>query len=85
MDSPVASAGPDSPSQTIRYYATSQHVYARAVLVLVDYARTHQDDFAFGPLYLPVLEHQGLTVTGRDLSGVQETLGKVPGLVQEER
>jgi hypothetical protein len=77
---------PESASQTIRYYATSQQVYARALLALVDYARTHQDDFTFGPLYLPVLEHQGLTVTssgsGADLPGVKEMLGKVPGLTE---
>ena len=71
-------------SQTIRWYSPSgsHRVYLQAVLELVAYARGRQEDFSFGPLYLPALEHQGLAVTGADLSGVRETLDKITGLVQ---
>ena len=81
---PGAVAEPSSQPQTVRYYATSQQVYARAVMALVTYARTHQEDFTIGALDLAAMEHQGLTVTGPDLSGVQETLSKVPGLVSQD-
>lgn len=70
--------------QTARYYASSRTVYARALLRLSAYARTHTDDFSFGPLDLAALENQGLTITGTDLAGAREVLGKVAGLVQEQ-
>ena len=70
-------------SQTVRYYAVSQQAYARALLELTIYARTHEDNFSAGPLKLDALEHQGLTVTGPDLAGIREVLDKIPGLVQE--
>ena len=72
------------PSSTARYYAASPHSYARALLDLAAYARTHEDGFSYGPLDMAALQHQGLTVTGPDLTGVRELLGKVPGLVQEQ-
>ncbi len=71
-------------SNTDRWYASSRHVYARALLRLSAYARTHADDFSFGPLDLPSLENQGLVITGSDLAGAREVLGKVAGLVQEQ-
>lgn len=74
-------------SQTVRYYAVSQQAYARALLALTAYARISQDNFAFGPLDLAALDHQGLSVTGSgtDLPRVAETLSTIPGLVQEEQ
>jgi hypothetical protein len=79
------------PSQTVRYYATSQQGYARALLALTAYARISEGSFSFGPLDLAVLEHQGLSVTfsgpgsGADLAKVRETLSTIAGLVQEEQ
>jgi hypothetical protein len=72
------------PSSTERYFASSPRTYARALLELATYARTHKDNFSLGPLDLAALEHQGLTVTGSDLTGVREMLSTIPGLVQEQ-
>ena len=74
------------PGSTDRWYSPdgSHRVYARALLELATYARTHKDDFSLGPLDLSALEHQGLIVTGPDLTGVREMLSTIPGLVQEE-
>jgi hypothetical protein len=72
------------PDSTARYRAATRYSYARALLELVTYAREHSDDFSFGPLDLSVLEHQGLAVSGPDLAGVTELLGKVPGLISEK-
>jgi hypothetical protein len=69
---------------TARYRAASRHSYAQALLVLLRYAREHGDDFEFGPLDLAALEHQGLAVTGPDLTGVRQVLSAVPGLEPEE-
>lgn len=73
-----------SADQTARYYATSPQAYARALLELTAYARVSQDNFAFGPLDLAALEHQGLTVTGSstDLARVRETLSRIAGLAE---
>lgn len=71
-------------SRTVRYYASSRHIYARALLRLSAYARTHEDDFSFGPLDLAALENQGLVITGTDLAGAREVLSTVAGLVQEQ-
>ena len=47
------------------------------------YARSHSDDFAFGPLDLGSLERNGLTISGPDLAAVRKVLAKVPGLTEE--
>ena len=71
-------------SPTDRWFASSRRTYARALLDLATYARTHEDDFSLGPLDVAALDHQGLAVTGPDLTGVREVLGKIPGLTQEQ-
>jgi len=72
------------PDSTIRYFAASRIVYARALLELVTYAREHLfDDFSAGPLDLAALESQGLAVSGPDLAGVKSLLDGIPGLAQE--
>lgn len=72
------------PSQTLRCFAASRFTYAVALEKLTLYARDYPDDFDFGKLDLDALLHQGLTVTGPDLSGVAEMLADVPGLSVEE-
>jgi len=71
------------PDSTVRYRAATRYAYAQALTALVTYAREHDEDFAAGPLDLSALEHQGLVVTGPDLSGVQAVLGKIHGLIEE--
>ena len=72
------------PDSTVRWFAASRIVYARALLELVTYAREHLfEDFSVGPLDLAALEHQGLAVSGSDLAGVQSLLDGIPGLTQE--
>lgn len=74
-------------SHTDRWYspAGSHQVYARALLELAIYARVHTGDFTVGPpLDMDALEHQGITITGSDLTGVREMLSKIAGLVQEQ-
>lgn len=71
------------PDLTIRYRAGSRYSYAQALTALVEYARGSADDFEVYPADLNLMESQGLAVTGPDLSGVRETLGKIPGLVEE--
>ena len=72
------------PGSTLRYFAASRIVYARALLELVTYAREHLfDDFSVGPLDLAALENQGLVVSGSDLAGVKSLLDGIPGLSQE--
>ena len=68
---------------TARYRAESRHVYARALVALAEHARDSTDDFVFGPLDLSALEHQGLAVSGPDLTAVREALSAVPGLAEE--
>lgn len=75
--------GSPAPDSTVRYWAASRHTYAVALTALVEYARGHGEDFAAGPLDLGALEHQGLTVSGPDLSGVRAVLAEVPGLAEE--
>ena len=72
------------PDSTVRYFAVSRIVYARALLELITYAREHLfDDFSVGPLDLAALESQGLAVSGSDLAGVKGLLDGIPGLTQE--
>lgn len=77
---------PDSTAShdTIRYYASSRYAYARAVLELVAYARSHGEEFEVSPGSAAEMEHQGLAVSGEDLAGVRELLGGVEGLVIED-
>lgn len=75
------------PDCTLRWTAPDggRRVYARALLELATYARTHGDNFTFGPLDLATVEHNGLTITGPDLTGVRKLLDSVPGLTAEEQ
>ena len=59
-------------------FASSRLTYARALLELATYARTHQDDFSLGPLDVASLEHQGLTVTGSRSDGGPGDAGEGP-------
>lgn len=70
------------PDQTIRYFAESRIVYARALTALAEYARGSADDFEVSPARLAAMEHQGLAVSGPDLSGVRVVLEKIPGLIE---
>ena len=72
------------PDSTLRYFAASRVVYARALLELVTYARGHAEDFSIGPPDISALEHQDLAVSGPDLAGVQILLDGIPGLSQEQ-
>lgn len=74
---------PDVADSTVRYRAESRFTYAAALFELVMYARSHSDDFAFGPLDLGSLERNGLTISGPDLAAVRKMLAKVPGLTEE--
>lgn len=66
---------------TVRYRASSRYTYARALLELVTFARAHAIDFEFGPLDLAALEHNGLAISGPDLSPVEAVLRNIPGLI----
>lgn len=70
------------PDSTLRYFAESRIVYARALIDLAEYARGSADDFEVSPASVVAMEHQGLAVSGPDLSGVREVLGKIPGLIE---
>lgn len=70
-------------SDTARYFAASRLAYAQALVELAEHARVSTEDFEFGPLDISALEHQGLSVSGPDLSGVRELLGKIPGLAED--
>jgi hypothetical protein len=71
------------PDSTVRYFAESRHVYSRALLELVTYAREHDGDFTFGPLDLGALEGSGLAISGPDLAGVRKLLDGLPGLAEQ--
>lgn len=68
---------------TVRYRAGSRFTYAMALFELVIYARASKDDFAFGPTKLDMLERNGLTISGPDLTGVRMILAKIPDLIEE--
>lgn len=69
--------------QTRRYRALQRIIYAAALVQLVKLARSGAGEtFQFGPMDITTLERNGLLVSGTDLSGVAETLAKVPGLVE---
>lgn len=68
---------------TVRYWADSTIPLAHAIVELVRYARSHEDDldqFEFGPLDVQAMREQGLTVSGPRLAGVTRLLEQVPGL-----
>jgi hypothetical protein len=70
-----------SPEPTFRFRAESRITYAQALLSLVHRARNGTEDFTFGPLELPVLEDQGLAVSGIGVPGwADDFLAEVPGL-----
>ncbi len=69
--------------ETRRFRALQRYVYARALLALVEAARSHDGPpFSFGPRDLASLERNGLVVSGADLSSVVAVLSRVPGLVE---
>lgn len=71
---------------TLRYRSSSQLAYSVALLLLLEYARKSGDVFEYGPLLadsgqnLRLLEEQGLTICGPDVSGAAKILAEVPGL-----
>jgi hypothetical protein len=70
--------------QTARWFAADRKAYVWALLDLADLARTSTLDFSAGPMGLAAMEHQGLTVTGADLTAVREVLGKIAGLAEHD-
>ena len=70
-------------ASSLRYRASGHIPYALALVALVRHARTHpHPDFQFGPLDLRALDHQGLVISGPDLSAVSEVMSEVPGLIE---
>lgn len=68
---------------TLRYRALQRYSYARALLALVETARTWEGPaFRITPMNLAAMERNGLTVSGPDLSGVEAALASVPGLIE---
>jgi hypothetical protein len=72
------------PDSTVRYYAESRYACSRAVLALAEYARSHGDDFEVSPRTAAAMEHQGLAVSGPDLTGVTALLDGLEGLTRQE-
>jgi len=77
-----SAVGEPAGQQTARWFAADRKAYAWALLDLADLARSSTIDFSAGPMGLDVMEHQGLSVTGKDLTRVRELLGRVPGLTE---
>lgn len=68
---------------TKRYRGLYRIAYGRALLALVELARqTPNPVFSFGPMQLTAMEQQGLTVSGEDLSQVEDVLKDIHGLIE---
>jgi hypothetical protein len=80
-DLPEAPAGPN----TLRYFTDETAAYALALVLLMEYARSHpREEFVFGPFELAKLKAGGLVLSGPDLAGPAAVLSRVEGLAQHE-
>lgn len=70
--------------QTLRYRAVMKLAYSVALLLLMEYARTSDDDFRYEPLDLVAMEDHGLLISGPDVSGAAKILEGIPGLYLSE-
>lgn len=71
--------------QAIRFRAESRIIYARALVNLLNRARSESTGFTFGPLTLAALEDQGLVISGPAVSGwADDFLKQVPGLIRAD-
>lgn len=73
--------------ETRRFRAGTSLPYARALLVLVEQARSREESFDWGPVNVRAMRQHGITVTGpgavvRELTDL--LVREVPGLHQVE-
>lgn len=79
---------PDAAGRTRRYFArpgTSQaSIYVLALVLLMEYARVHDEQFVFGPVDVAAARAGGLIISGPDLDGPARVLARVPGLAEHQ-
>lgn len=70
--------------RTRRYFAAPGRdqipIYTLALVLLMEYARIHDEQFVFGPMSASVAAAGGLFISGEDLDGPAGVLAQVPGL-----
>lgn len=77
---------PATAGRTRRYFAepgiSQGSVYVLALVLLMEYARGHDEEFVFGPADPAALRAGGLVISGADLAGPSLVLAGVPGLAE---
>jgi hypothetical protein len=72
--------------RTRRYFAepgsSQASIYTLALVLLMEYARNHAQEFVFGPLDVSAARAGGLIISGADLTGPARVLEGVPGLAE---
>lgn len=68
----------------VRYFFDTSTAAATALLVVLKHARSSQDEFTFGPLSVPDLVANGMTVSG-NTTKVALLLDDVAGAVRQKK
>ena len=79
---------PIAAGRTRRYFAkpgpSQASVYVLALVLLMEYARVHDEQFVFGPVDIAAARAGGLIISGADLDGPALVLAAVPGLAEHQ-